>query len=135
MKRLRPLSLLVLGVLTGCASDPIKSGYDALARGDCAAALRAWLPKAKEGDAAAQNNMGVLWAQGCAAAKLPQNPKQAYNWYTQAASRGFPLAYQNLAFVYQSGTGVEKDESKAIAHFCKPAWKTDQVLGVIGAQI
>ena len=118
MNRNREIVTFVLtALIAGCASDPIRVGNQALERGDCAGALKAWLPKAKAGEPAAQNNMAVLWEKGCAAANLPQNNTMAYNWLTLSASHGYPLAYQNLGFYFLSGKGVAKDQQQAIANF------------------
>lgn len=39
---------------------------------------------AEEGDAAAQNNLGLMYYQGRG---TPQNYKQALNWFTKAAEQ------------------------------------------------
>jgi uncharacterized protein len=61
---------------------------------------------ADQGDASAQNNLGVLYANGQG---VPQDDAMAVFWYTQAAEQGHALAQYNLGGMYGSGRGVPRD--------------------------
>ena len=75
-------------------------------------ALALYLLAAREGDPAAQNNLGELYETGVDAA-LERNPHRAALWYEAAARGGFGPAQFNLGRLYVSGTGVEYDLSLA----------------------
>jgi hypothetical protein len=78
----------------------VKRGLKAFNAGDHDAALCYWLPKAQAGDAAAQNNMGVLFESGTST-YTPQSDEEAANWFALSARQGFVLAMRNLAKVQQ----------------------------------
>ena len=59
MKRLLILPVLLLLVGTPASSADFQKGFDAWESGDYATALREWTPFAEQGDASAQNNLGV----------------------------------------------------------------------------
>ena len=51
---------ILLGSMGVSASADFQKGYTAYTSGDYATALREWKPLAKQGDADAQHNLGVL---------------------------------------------------------------------------
>jgi TPR repeat protein len=61
---------------------------------------------AEQGDASAQNNLGVMLANGQG---VPQDDEQAVYWYRLAAEQGHALAQYNLGGMYNSGRGVARD--------------------------
>jgi TPR repeat protein len=83
-----------------------QTGLDAAKRGDWATALREWRPLAEQGNARAQNNLGMLYfrseagAQGSVDVQLtrgvgyknsqgvPQDFVQAHQWYNLAVANG-----------------------------------------------
>ena len=76
-------------------------------RHDGNASLR---PLAEQGNATAQNNLGVMYAKGQG---LPQNFAQAVVWYRKAADQGDAGAQFNLGGMYEDGQGVPKDYAQA----------------------
>jgi uncharacterized protein len=71
----------------------------------------AWYHKAAEqGYAEAQNNLGVMYANGKGSA---QDDKQAAYWFRKAAEQGEAIAQFNLGGMYFNGTGVPKDYAQA----------------------
>jgi TPR repeat protein len=60
---------------------------------------------AEEGDAEAQFNLGVMYAQGQG---VPQDDVQAVKWYRLAADQGVAQAQYNLGLSYMKGVGVEQ---------------------------
>jgi len=71
-------------------------------------ALALYLVAARQGDLAAQNNLGELYETGVGSA-LQKNPHRAALWYEGAARGGFGPAQYNLGRLYASGIGVEYD--------------------------
>ena len=104
---------LVLSIV--CLAAPawadFKAGADAYQRGDYATALREWQPLAEQGQALAQYNLGLLYANGQGVSK---DDAQAQQWYEKAAAQGHADAQVNLGILYDYGRGVEQDYKKAV---------------------
>ena len=62
-----------------------------------AEALKWYRLAADQGDASAQNNLGVMYAKGQG---VPQNYAEALKWYRLAADQGNASAQSNLGFMY-----------------------------------
>ena len=79
---------------------------------DHAEALRWFRAAAKQGDAEAQNNLGVMYHNGDG---LPgPDPPKALKWYRAAARQGEPAALHNLAGMHHNGeAGLKPDPVKA----------------------
>jgi TPR repeat protein len=78
---------------------------------DPAARAAFYLAKAKAGDAAAQYNVGVLYARGQG---LVQDYASAITWFRAAAAQGNTAAQYNLGVVYARGLGVAADPAEAL---------------------
>jgi uncharacterized protein len=104
---------LVLSIV--CLAAPVwadfKAGVDAYHRGDYATALREWQPLAEQGQALAQYNLGLLYANGQGVSK---DDAQAQQWYEKAAAQGHADAQVNLGILYDYGRGVAQDYKKAV---------------------
>ena len=74
---------------------------------------------AEQGDADAQNKLGVCYKLGLA--DITQNYEEAVKWFTKAASQGFSKAQSNLAFRYLYGEGVAQNSKLAVDLFKKAA--------------
>ncbi|WP_262967311.1 tetratricopeptide repeat protein [Methylobacter psychrophilus] len=75
--------------------------------------------KADQGDATAQNSLGVMYANG---EGVPRKDKQAAFWFRKAAEQGYAEAQLILGLMYNEGKGgLEKDYSQAAAWFRKAA--------------
>ena len=72
--------------------------------------MRWYRTAAEQGDASAQNNLGVMYANGHG---VPQDDGLAVHWYTRAAEQGHALAQYNLGGMYNGGRGVDKDPVRA----------------------
>ena len=68
---------------------------------------------AKRGDAAAENALGLLYAQGDEKQAIAQDEKEAVRWFTKAAEDGSVPAQYKLGLLYWGGHGVPKDVYKA----------------------
>ena len=71
-----------------------------------------WFTKAAEqGNANAQNNLGMMYKKGLGVGK---DFGKAVEWYTTAAEQGKANAQNNLGMMYKKGLGVEKDFGKVL---------------------
>ena len=66
---------------------------------------------AEQGNAKAQNNLGLMYAQG---AGVPEDDAEAVRWYQWAAEQGNAEAQYNLGLMYKLGIGVPEDVTKAV---------------------
>ena len=62
--------------------------------------------KAEQGDAAAQFNLGLMYADGDG---VPKDAVEAVKWYRKAAEQGNTNAQYNLGNMYNRGEGVPRD--------------------------
>ena len=110
MKHLTAILCLTIAVLLGSAgmswSADYEKGLTAYNNGDYAIALREWKPLAEQGNAGAQNNLGVMYNKGNG---VPQDYKTAMKWYRFSAEQGYANAQSNLGVMYNKGRGVPQD--------------------------
>ena len=106
------LITMMLVLLAGpVAAGPFEDGLSAYNRQDYATALRTWRPLADQGDADAQYNLGVMYANGQG---VPKDDVQAVKWYRLAADQGDADAQALLGIAYADGQGVPKDYVQAV---------------------
>ncbi len=74
--------------------NPFAMGWQAYQQGDFVTARKYWQPLAEGGNALAQYNMGVLYAEGRG---VPADRARAMAWWRQAAKGGYLAASHNLA--------------------------------------
>lgn len=79
-------------------------------------ALAAVEAEANQGDAQAENVLGVLYAVG---KQVPKNPAKARSWLQKAASQGLAQASYNLGMLNAQGIGAAADFHRALALFQK----------------
>ncbi|MGA7658125.1 MAG: tetratricopeptide repeat protein [Methylocella sp.] len=72
--------------------------------------VKSLLEKAKSGDAEAQFDLAVRYAEGDAAER---NYELAAQWYGKAAEQGLAVAEYRLASLYEKGLGVSQDMQRA----------------------
>jgi uncharacterized protein len=106
---------------------PVEKGRNAAQRGDFATAFERLRALAEQGDAAAQNKLGMAYELGDDS--VPQAYAVAVTWYRKAADQGDARAQNNLGEMYEKGKGVQEDYAAAVSWYRKAA---DQ--GDIGAQ-
>lgn len=100
--------LILLFILTACGqSEDPKLVFK---KGNYEEAFDLWKPRASNGDAEAQNYLGVHYYLGLGTGK---NFKEAVKWFDMAAKSGYPDAQRNLADMYHYGRGVPQDYYKA----------------------
>lgn len=106
---LRVLITVVASLLAGsCQPGPLEPPTEV-------EKLRKW---AEEGDAAAQNNLGVAYATGRG---IPQDDVEAAKWYHKAAEQGNADAQFNFGFMYFKGRGVPQDDAEAVRWYREAA--------------
>lgn len=84
------------------------------------------LSRAKKGDAAAQNELGVCYMKGSGVAA---NDTLAYKWFTKAAAQKYDKAIVNMAYCLRHGKGIKSDSVKARALYTNViARKNDTII-------
>lgn len=74
--------------------------------------------KAERGDAAAQCQLGLAYANGIG---VPKNGPEAVRWFLKAAEQGDAAAQYNLGVTYAIGDGIPKDGNEAVKWYRKAA--------------
>ena len=82
----------------------------------------ALLAKASGGDQSAEIELGDMYAAGVG---VPQDLKQAAEWYRKAAEQGSPAGEVHLAELYRDGRGVARDTTQAAEWYRKAAEQGD----------
>lgn len=82
----------------------------AINRGDYATALKMLRPLAEQGDATAQNMLGVIYDDGKGVA---QDYAEGVKWFRKAAKQGEPTAQFMVGLRYAEGRGITQDYAEA----------------------
>ena len=108
MRTLIIISVLFFSLILGVPSQTadFNKGLTAAQNGDYATALKEWKPLAEEGNAAAQNNLGLMY---CCGWGVRQDYKEAARLYRLAAEQGDPRGQVNLGLMYAKGKSVMPD--------------------------
>jgi TPR repeat protein len=104
--------------LPSAAVAGFDEGLDAVKRGDYAAALKVFRVLAEQGDAKAQNGLGVMYTKGHGVKK---DYKEVVKWYRMAAERGYASAQDNLGVMYHKGIYIAQDYNEALKWYRKAA--------------
>ena len=127
----RTVFLTAVGAVALSVSAVAQSAFDrgmaSHERGDYSTAVQFFRPLAEQGNAAAQYNLGLMYANG---EGVPQNDAEAAKWYRLAAVQGNAPAQYNLGVMYRTGEGVPQDGAEAVKWYRLAA---DQ--GDVAAQI
>jgi len=118
MNRLLILPVLLLTLLVGtpASSADFQKGLTAAQSGDFATALREWTPLAKQGDAAAQYNLGFMYDNGQG---VLQDYVRAHMWFNIAASSGgSETASKNRDIVAKRMSSSQIGEAQKLAREC-----------------
>ena len=110
MKAILRTGFLTLAIMLALAysanAGSLEDGMAAYARGNYAMALKFWQPYAEQGHADAQNNLGVIYANGRG---VPRDDVEAVKWWRRAGEQGNAMAQFNLGVSYKTGWGVPRD--------------------------
>ena len=112
-------SLILLATLLGCGKkleqEPATSrAKEKVALTPAQAEEKALIETAEKGDAPAQFNLGLSYANGLGVTK---DEVEAVKWYRKAAEKGNAEAQLNLGVMYANGLGVEEDDVEAYKWF------------------
>jgi TPR repeat protein len=104
---------IAFGAALACqaSAQDFVTGYDAYTVGDYAMAYSNFLPLAEQGNARAQNYLGLMFEDGRG---VPQGDAEAVRWYRLAADQGNAWAQNNLGVMYRTGRGVPQDDAEAL---------------------
>src|ERR1035437_9248012 len=83
---------------------------------DLAESARWYRKAADQGNAYAQNTLGLIYDRGEGVA---QDYVEAIKWYRKAADKGFEPAYFNLGVKYDNGQGVAQNFTEAVSRMLK----------------
>lgn len=78
----------------------------AFERGQYDIAYSKWLPQAENGDAEAQNYIGLIYYLGLGQRR---NDAEALKWFERAAEQGHPSAQRNAGIMHQNGRGMAQN--------------------------
>ncbi len=90
----------------GAETDP-KVAFN---KGDYETAYKLWRPIAEQGDAEAQNYMGIIYYLGFG---VNRDYTKALNWYEKAAKAGYADGQRNYGDMLHFGRGTKKDNYQA----------------------
>ncbi len=108
--------LLLVAISGAAVAGPLEDALAAQNRGDDATALRLFRPLADQGNAEAQYNLGLMYANGLG----PMDLVQADMWLSLAEERGTQEAAKNRDIVEEHMTPVQI----ADAHKLAREWKS-----------
>ena len=129
----RALTCLSLCLISLLSFAEVDRGVDAYERGKHSVALRYWMPLARNGNALAQNNLGVMYQRGLGVA---QDFRKAHSWFEKAAAQDLAEANVNLGLLYFDGLGVSQDQQKAFSLFSIAARdKLPEAYHMLGLQL
>jgi len=106
------VGVLLLGAMP--VSADTAAGLEAFKNKDYQKAYREWKAAAEAGQAEAQFDLGVLYAQGRG---VRRDLTEAANWYRKSADQGNAEAEFALGQLYSRGWGVPRDEADALQWF------------------
>jgi len=126
MKSLTRSLLLTLALTTGAwvpvQAQTFEQSRAAYQRKDYHTAFAGFQKLAEQGDARAQDNLGMMYVRG---QSVPKDDQQAVVWYRKAAEQGLASAQTNLGAMYEYGRGMPKDYQQAAVWLRKAAEQGD----------
>ena len=114
---------LFVGSMTAHAAE-LGEGYKAYQRYDFATALRIFRQLADQGDANAQDTLGIMYSNGQG---VPKDYGEGLKWYRKAADQGHAQAQYSLGSIYYLGLGVTEDYVQAHMWFNLAAAQGDDM--------
>ena len=109
--------MLALGFAGSVAAGPFEDGVVAYEKGDYSTALRLFRPLAEQGDAAAQYNLGLMYASGRG---VPQDYASAHMWLNLAAVNGDKDAVKARDMVAAHMTPAQIAKAQKLAREWRP---------------
>ena len=117
MRTLIIIPVLLLSLFLGASSysADFNKGLTAAQNGDWATALKEWNPLAKEGNAPAQYNLGLMNATG---EGVIQDYVKAYMWWNIVASNGDDNGRKNRDIIAKQMTPSQIKKAQRLAREC-----------------
>jgi TPR repeat protein len=103
-------------------AGPWEDGMAAYNRGDYMPAIRVFRALAEQGNAKAQNVLGVMFRRG---EGVPKNPVRAHMWFSFAAKRGEAGASAELHEMSRTMTVQEISQAEGMAKACETSGYRD----------
>lgn len=113
----------IIGILMGIYVLAPK--LDAIGWAD---ALHVYRMEAEGGDPESQYYVGLYTLEGKG---VKQNAEEAFYWISQSAQAECIQAQLKLAWMYETGTGVQEDKNKAIALYKEAAENAQKKLNLV----
>ena len=110
LKQILLVCVFLLALSGQAIADSLSDAKRVYYAGDYAKSAKLFVPLAEQGDASAQQILGVIYNLGQG---VPQDRKEAAKWFQLAASQGDASAQFNLAVMYDNGQGVHQDYKEA----------------------
>ena len=118
-KRTIAIGAVLIAQLLGASAafaGPWEDGMAAYNRGDYVPAMRVFRRLAEQGNAKAQNVLGVMFRKG---EGVPKNPARAHMWFSFAAKRGDAKATAALREISRTMTPQEIPQAQEMAKVCE----------------
>ena len=137
LKAIGPYSVLsiVCFTISACADSKPAVDTSTNMRAEYEATAKELRKSAEGGDASAQNKLGLLYYEGKG---VPQDYRQAKQWFEEAAKQGHAGAQTNLGTIYLHGEGAPQSDRMALFWFSQAAEQQDALafakLGLMYAQ-
>jgi uncharacterized protein len=112
------LAINFAGLVSARPFEDAAAATAAYGKGDYATAERLLRPLAEQGDADAQNILGLMYYSGQG---VPQDYAAAATWFLKAAEQGDTDAQYDLGVMYAKGEGVRQDYAAAVSWYRKAA--------------
>src|SRR4051812_41838288 len=117
-KLLFVMAVVAASLIGPAAAQPLKDGARYYDQGDYARAMASWRPLAVQGNAEAQNNLGLLYLDGKG---VPASLSEAVHYFQLSAAAGSAPGQNNLGGLYRDGRGLPRDYAKAVKWFAASA--------------
>jgi hypothetical protein len=128
-QRMKPRTIAIGAVLIAqllgapaAFAGPWEDGMASYNRGDYVPAMRVFRTLAEQGNAKAQNVLGVMFRKG---EGVPKNPARARMWFSFAAARGEAGAMAELREMSRTMTAQEISQAEAMAKACEASGYRD----------
>lgn len=101
---LRVVYFIALSLSATSLQADIEKARDLMESGQFEAAMQAFLPAAKSGNADAEELIGVMYAMGLG---VERDDVRAFEWYLRASLKGHAGAQSGIGWYYETGRGLE----------------------------
>jgi hypothetical protein len=112
------IAIGAVAVSSPSMAEPLEDGMAAYNEKDYVTAVKLWRPLAEQGIAAAQYQLGVLYAEGKG---VTASDLIAFAWFQRAAEQGVAGAQYNLGVSFAEGLGTRRDDTSAAKWFRRAA--------------